>query len=223
MAAASLAEWGIFSLAFVLVALLFFGNPNDHARVDAIAAAVAAVVALVLNHVLGLLWYEPRPYLSSYHVPLLAAAAHGNSFPSDHLAFGGAIVATLWVTRRRWLALLSLLIMAGVGWARVLAGVHWPLDVLAGLGLGLVVGAVIGTLAVSAPGLGNLLAKVRVPRLLAVVGAVVVVVIGFAVLEEDTHLGLVLGPIGIAALLMAIFGALWSQTPAAARSSGLGV
>ncbi len=223
VAAASLAEWGIFSLAFVLVALLFFGSPTSSGRVDAIAGAVAAAVALLLNHVLGLLWYEPRPYLSSYHVPLLAAAAHGNSFPSDHLAFGGAIVATLWVTRRRWLALVSLLIMAGVGWARVLAGIHWPLDVLAGLGLGLVVGAVIGTLAVSAPGLGTLLAKVKLPRLLAVVGAVVVVVVGFAVLEKATHIGLILGPIGIGAVLMAVLGALWSQTTAAARSSGLGV
>ncbi len=213
-AIAALAEWGIFSLAFVLVALLFFGSPPERARPDAIAAAVAAVVALLLNHLLGLVWYEPRPYLSSYHVPLLAAAAHGNSFPSDHLAFGGAVVATLFVTRRRWLALLSLLVVAGVGWARVMAGIHWPLDVLAGLGLGLAVGLVIGILALDLPRVGKLLARIRPPRLVMVAGAVVVVAVGFGVLEKATHLGLVAGPILIGAVLMAALGALWTQTPA---------
>jgi len=217
-AAAALAEWGIFSLAFVLVALLFFGSPPERARPDAIAAAVAAVVALFLNHLLGLVWYEPRPYLSSYHVPLLAAAAHGNSFPSDHLAFGGAVVATLFMTGRRWLSLLSLLVMAAVGWARVVAGIHWPLDVLAGLGLGLAVGVVIGTLALDLPRLGKLLGRVRMPRLLTVAGAVVVVAIGFGVLEKATHIGIVIGPIIIGAVIMAALGALWTQTPAAAAN-----
>ena len=220
-AAAALAEWGIFSLAFVLVALFFLGSPSKRTRLDALAAALAAVVALLINHVLGLLWYEPRPYLSKYHVPLLAAAAHGNSFPSDHLAFGGAIVATLWVTRRRWLSLLSLLIMAGVGWARVLAGIHWPLDVLVGLGLGLVVGTILGGIAVSMPGVAELMEKVRVPRLVSVVLAVVVVVVGFAVLEKATHIGIVVGPIAIGAAVMLVFGALWTQTPLAARSASL--
>lgn len=177
---------------------------------------MAAVVALLLNHLLGLVWYEPRPYLSSYHVPLLAAAAHGNSFPSDHLAFGGAVVATLFVTRRRWLALFSLLVVAGVGWARVMAGIHWPLDVLAGLGLGLAVGLVIGILALDLPRAGKLLARVRPPRLVMVAGAVVVVAVGFGVLEKATHLGLVTGPILIGAVLMAALGALWTQTPAGA-------
>ncbi len=220
-AAAALAEWGIFSLAFVLVALFFLGSPSRRTRLEALAGAVAAVVALLINHVLGLLWYEPRPYLSSYHVPLLAAAAHGNSFPSDHLAFGGAIVATLWVTQRRWLSLLSLLVMAGVGWARVLAGIHWPLDVLAGLGLGLVVGTVIGAIAYSMPGLGELLEKVRVPRVVSVLLAVVVVAVGFAVLEKATHIGIVLGPIAIGVVVMFVFGALWTQTPLAAKSASL--
>ena len=220
-AAAALAEWGIFSLAFVLVALFFLGSPSKRTRLEAAAAGAAAVVAFLVNHVLGLLWYEPRPYLSSYHVPLLAVAARGNSFPSDHMAFGGAIVAALWVTRRRWLATLSLLIMAGVGWARVLAGIHWPLDVLAGLGLGLVAGTVVGAIAVSMPGVGELLEKVRVPRLVSVVLAVVVVAGGFVVLEERTHLGIVLGPVAIGAVAMAVFGLLWTQTPLAARSASL--
>ncbi|MGA9775035.1 MAG: phosphatase PAP2 family protein [Candidatus Dormiibacterota bacterium] len=216
-AASALAEWGIFSLAFVMVALLFFGSPPERARIDALAAAAASVVALLLNHLLGLVWYEPRPYLSTYHVPLLAAAAHGNSFPSDHLAFGGAVVAALLATRHRVLGWTSLLIIAGVGWARVLTGIHWPLDVLAGLGLGLVVGSVAGWVAMHLPRLGHVLAGLRVSRWPAIAGAVVVVVVGFAVLEKATHIGLVVGPIALGAVLMAALGALWSQTSAGAR------
>lgn len=215
-AAGALAEWGIFALAFALVALLFFGHPPQSTRLHALAAAAAAVVALVLNHLLGLLWYEPRPYLSAYHVPLLAAAARGNSFPSDHLAFGGAVVAALLVTRHRLLGWGSLLIVAGVGWARVLSGIHWPLDVLAGLGLGLVVGWVVGWVALHLPTLGRALAALKLPRWPWVVGAVVVVAVGFGALEKATHIGLVLGPIALGAVLMALLGALWSQTPAGA-------
>ncbi len=215
-AASALAEWGIFALAFGLVALLFFGHPPQAARLAALAAAAAAVVALVLNHLLGLLWYEPRPYLSSYHVPLLAAAAHGNSFPSDHLAFAGAVVATLLMTRNRLLGWSSLLIAAGVGWARVLTGIHWPLDVLAGLGLGLVVGWVAGSVALRLPPLGRALAALKLPRGPRVAAAVVVVVVGFAVLEKATHIGIVAGPIALGAVLMAVLGAVWSQTPAGA-------
>ncbi|MHB1527243.1 MAG: phosphatase PAP2 family protein [Candidatus Dormibacteria bacterium] len=215
-AAAALAEWGIFSLAFVLVALLFFGRTPERARLDALAAAAAAAVALQVNHLLGNLWYEPRPYLSHYHVPLLAAAAHGNSFPSDHLAFGGAVVGALWVTRRRWLALASLLVMAGVGWARVVTGIHWPFDVLVGLALGLLVGAAVGAVALHLGRLGRLLALLPLPRWLAVPGAVVVVVVGFAVLEKATHLGIVVGPIVIGAVLMAALGLAWPRRRAQA-------
>jgi membrane-associated phospholipid phosphatase len=173
----------------------------------------------MLNHALGDLWYEPRPYLSTYHVPLLAAAAHGNSFPSDHLAFGGAVVACLWVTRRRWLALASLLVMAGVGWARILTGIHWPLDVLVGLALGLVVGAVVGAFALRLGALGKLLALIPLPRWLAVAGAVVVVALGFAVLEKATHLGIVAGPIVIGVVVMALLGIAWPQARPRASSA----
>ncbi len=81
-AASSLAEWGIFSLAFAMVALLFFGSPPERARIDA-----------------------------------QAAAAHGSSFPSDHLAFGGAVVAALLVNRHRvvgWTSLLTFLLLERV-------------------------------------------------------------------------------------------------------------
>ncbi len=217
--ASALAEWGIFSLAFVLVALFFFGAPARRARIDSLAAAGAAVLALLLNHLAGTVWYEPRPYLSTYHVPLLAAAAHGNSFPSDHMAFGGAVVATLLVTRRYRLGLAALLIMAGVGWARVLTGIHWPLDVSAGLAIGLAVGAVAGWVGLHLPRLGVWLAAIRLPRLLSIAAAVAVVAVGFAVLEKATHIGLVAGPIVLGAALMALLGLLWSQLPAAAAQT----
>lgn len=115
-------------------------------------------------------------------------------------------MAALWVMRRRWLALASLVVMAGVGWARILTGIHWPLDVLVGLALGLVVGAIVGAIALQLGALGKLLAAVPLPRWLAVAGAVVVVALGFAVLEKATHLGLVAGPIGIGVVLMALLG-----------------
>jgi len=128
-------------------------------------------------------------------------------------------VACLWVTRRRWLALASLLVMAGVGWARILTGIHWPLDVLVGLALGLVVGAVVGAFALRLGALGKLLALIPLPRWLAVAGAVVVVALGFAVLEKATHLGIVAGPIVIGVVVMALLGIAWPQARPRASSA----
>lgn len=218
-AAAALAEWGIFALAFTLVALLFFGRPVGGARAAAVAGAAAAVVALLVNHVVGLIWYEPRPYLSSFHVPLLAAAAHGNSFPSDHLAFAGAVVGSLWVMGRRGLAAAGFLVAAGVAWARVLTGIHWPFDVIVGLAIGLAVGVLVGGIVAAIPAIGRWLASVKLSRLPALVGSVVVVAIGFVVLEKATHIGIVAGPVGIGVVLMVVLGMV-APRPQAAVGSG---
>ncbi|MHB8312229.1 MAG: hypothetical protein ACYDD0_02860, partial [Candidatus Dormibacteria bacterium] len=61
--------------------------------------------------------------------------------------------------------------------------------------------------------LGRLLALLPLPRWLAVPGAVVVVAVGFAVLEKATHLGIVVGPIVIGAVIMAVLGLVWPQRP----------
>ena len=60
------------------------------------------------------------------------------SFPSSHSAgtmMTCAALAMLWGRPAGWIA--ALLVAGAIGWSRVALGVHWPSDVLAGWGFGL--------------------------------------------------------------------------------------
>ena len=82
-----------------------------------------------------LLVRRPRPPLADH-----LDAVSSWSFPSSHSA--GTMMTCLalaLLAGGRWPALAVALAMAGlVGWSRVALGVHWPSDVLAGWGFGLV-------------------------------------------------------------------------------------
>ena len=69
----------------------------------------------------------------------------GRSFPSNHAANTAAValVAALFWRRRGWLAFVPALVVA---WSRIYTGAHWPLDVAAGICLGIGVAMLTFTL-----------------------------------------------------------------------------
>jgi membrane-associated phospholipid phosphatase len=76
-----------------------------------------------------LVYPEPKPLV---HVP------HSGSFPSGHatVAFACATVIAWKVPR---LAFPAFVLAGAIAWSRVYVGVHWPLDVLGGAALGVLV------------------------------------------------------------------------------------
>lgn len=63
--------------------------------------------------------------------------AVNNNFPSLHVALSCGIAAALWFGRERWLAIPGTVIATGVTVATVYLGIHWFVDVVAGLALAL--------------------------------------------------------------------------------------
>jgi len=121
----------VYAAMALVVALWIWGPPERRA---ALLGSVAGVsIGIGINQLLGMLWYEPRPFVAGLGHTLIAHAAD-NSFPSDHGTFMWSLGFALIVTgaTRRWGALVCL---AGlpVAWARVYLGVHFPLDMLASL------------------------------------------------------------------------------------------
>ena len=102
---------------------------------DAAAAAFGGACCVVLVKLAGALYTHPRPFVVEHSVPMLPHVAD-NAFPSDHLAACGLAVAFLW-NRDRRLALLALGCAGLIGYARVAARLHWPIDVVVGFALGM--------------------------------------------------------------------------------------
>ena len=65
----------------LLVALWIWGKPTR--RTGLAASSIAAALALCANQIVGLLWFEPRPFMIGLGRTLMAHVPE-NSFPSDH-------------------------------------------------------------------------------------------------------------------------------------------
>jgi undecaprenyl-diphosphatase len=103
-------------------------------------------LSLVLRQWIGrlrppLVYPEPRP---------LVPTPHTGSFPSGHSATAFACATVIaWASPR--LAVPAFVLAALVAWSRVYVGVHWPLDVLGGAALGVLVATALLKLAASPP------------------------------------------------------------------------
>jgi len=125
------AEWAM--LAVPVGLLLMWTSAAPGQREAAVRALLAALVALTISKLIGLVWFHPRPFLAGVGHTYLAHAPD-SSFPSDHATgmFSVALalaICQLHEARRFGMALLVLGL--AVAWARVFLGVHWPLDMVA--------------------------------------------------------------------------------------------
>jgi membrane-associated phospholipid phosphatase len=129
-------------IAVVLLTVVYVVARN-RSVLPVAAAAVAAGAAWVLANGAKVIADRPRPYEVMAGAVLRQQPAHGTSFPSSHTAVALAVVVALVPFLARPLAAAGIAYAGLVGWSRVYLGVHYPLDVLAGAGIGMAVGGVI--------------------------------------------------------------------------------
>lgn len=120
------ASWLIYVAVPLMLWLWVRGSRSQRSGLIATSAGVFA--GLGINQLLGLLWYEPRPFMIDLGHTLVDHASD-NSFPSDHAtvlcSLGLGLLATR--TSRAWGASIWLLGLF-VAWARIYVGLHFPLD-----------------------------------------------------------------------------------------------
>ena len=131
----------LFILVVIGVVVAWLRYPNEGKWRFLVSAIIAGVVAVVLAHIAGKLYYDPRPFITEHVKPLIRHAPD-NGFPSDHALFTMTLTAITFFYNRR-LAAGMLLLTVIVGVARVLARVHSPIDIAGGWLFG-IIGAVIG-------------------------------------------------------------------------------
>ncbi|WP_169515217.1 phosphatase PAP2 family protein [Amycolatopsis benzoatilytica] len=136
---AAFALWGGPVLLVLLLTLAWWTRRGRADAARALAAAVltgvAALVSLGFNQLFAALHTEVRPFIALRGVTVLLGHSADNSFPSDHAALGAALAAGILVFARGWGAI-ACAVAVFLAFARVYAGMHYPLDVLAGLAIG---------------------------------------------------------------------------------------
>lgn len=101
--------------------------------VTVVVPAAAFVVGTALRAAID----RPRPYTKYGFVPLFPKNKTGQSMPSRHCFSAAAIAAAVWYVLPLLGAVLAVL-AAVIAVSRVITGVHFVSDVLAGLAFGLV-------------------------------------------------------------------------------------
>ncbi|WP_075181602.1 undecaprenyl-diphosphate phosphatase [Pantoea sp. 1.19] len=98
--------------------------------------AIALVYALLISWCLGSLFPHPRPFVAGIGHQFLSHAPD-YSYPSDHgtTMFTVALAFLCW--HRLWSGLTLLAVAIAIAWSRIYLGVHWPLDMLGGLLVGM--------------------------------------------------------------------------------------
>jgi undecaprenyl-diphosphatase len=112
-------RWGVFALTVIAVALADWSSMGIKALVD-----------------------RPRPPLRYAEPKTLVPVPHDASFPSGHAATSFAAATMLSLAFPRFAPFLYVL-AAAVAFSRVYVGVHYPLDVIGGAVLGVLIAAAV--------------------------------------------------------------------------------
>ena len=128
-------------LAWVLVAARFRSSRLEVLR----ALVIAFVIAEILAQGLKLVVDKPRPIavidnLDRHGYP---GTPLGSGFPSAHAAVVVGLVCALWPWMRWAQRLVAALLVVVICFDRIYIGAHWPLDVLGGIAIGFIAGAVV--------------------------------------------------------------------------------
>ena len=125
-------------LPYLMVAgiflFLFFGRDKKR-EWKMIFYSVAAVILsrLVITEIIRYFYPVVRPFIFYKFTPLIYDYA--SSFPSGHAAFFFALATIIFLFHKKW----GIAYFAGsfiIALSRIMAGIHWPTDILGGLIVG---------------------------------------------------------------------------------------
>lgn len=114
---------------------------HDERRRLLLLAVGAAALALIVNVAVSRVVARPRPFMTHDLHVLIPSPARATSFPSDHTAASSAVAVALFLGGEAGWGAVAFLGAVLIGTARIVAGVHYPSDILGGLIVGVICGA----------------------------------------------------------------------------------
>ena len=128
-----IAKYSPYLIASVVFVNFILGDERKKSL--SITAAISGGFALLLNLVIALFYYSPRPFLL-YNVTQLLPHSADSSFPSDHTAFAFGVAVTI-LAKNKILGSALVVFSFLTGISRVYCGLHYPIDILGGVVTGI--------------------------------------------------------------------------------------
>ncbi len=137
------AEYLAYFLVAVFLLLLFFSKKDRVSKLKILIFSGLSVLLArgIITEIIRYFYHHPRPFVNNAVHQLIFNETSG-SFPSGHAAFFFALAMAITLghlVSKRTLSV-SIIFFLGailIGLARVIAGVHWPLDILGGAIIGI--------------------------------------------------------------------------------------
>lgn len=128
------AEWLGYLLVFGII-VLFVVNRKKYLNLAVVSIGSAIIGRGIFVAIIRFFYHHPRPFMVFENVKQLINHDITSSFPSGHATFYFALAVGVYLYDKKigavYLALAGL-----IGFARIVAGVHWPYDILGGIALG---------------------------------------------------------------------------------------
>lgn len=125
-------------MGYVLIisVLILFWKKDYFKNVVLVSWGSAIIARLVFVGLMRYLIYSPRPFLVLENVNRLVNHEFESSFPSGHTTFYFALAMGVYLYNKK-VGRIYLVLAGLMGFSRIYVSVHWPLDILAGIVLGI--------------------------------------------------------------------------------------
>lgn len=124
--------FGDYLIFFTIIPLIYFWFKD---RKTFFLLVFSVVLAKLIETAIGYAFPMPRPYETTGIIPILRKVANNPSFPSGHTSTSVAFAMATFLKYKK-LGILFLFLALLIGTARVLGGVHFPIDILGGFFVG---------------------------------------------------------------------------------------
>ncbi len=131
-----LADWLIWWVIF-FAAVLFFLKKVSFKLV--LKILMATLLAWLISKLIKHFYFSPRPFVLLADVKTLFTHGLNDSFPSGHTTFTFALATAISIFSSWRIGLLFFIGATLIGLSRITVGIHWPLDILGGMILGVAI------------------------------------------------------------------------------------
>jgi undecaprenyl-diphosphatase len=128
-----------FFIYFMYLGLIVLWITDGRIKKEQVIHALSAtLIAFLTAEILKSIFHTARPFIVQGLTPLTLTIPSDAAFPSTHTAVAFALAITVWLHDRKvgWIYLIWALF---VGVARILANVHYPIDIWGGAILGIII------------------------------------------------------------------------------------